>query len=120
GAELTEAGVVDQDQDDIGCTLGRLHRLWELSRIGVEVSPPHVSGEVKVRSRQNPRRAWLLGDACIGKPVQRYDGRDERYFGGGETQRSSIHRSHTPRSTKFVIQLESGRTSAVSNRALPE
>jgi hypothetical protein len=56
GAELAEADVVDQDQDDVGRALRRLHRLRKLARVGVGVCPPHISREMEVGARKHAGR----------------------------------------------------------------
>src|SRR5262245_7099421 len=68
GAELPEAGVVNQDEDDVGRTLRCLYGLRKLRRIGVLVGASDVATESRVWPREfvrrlrrwRLRRGWLL------------------------------------------------------------
>ncbi len=54
-AELAEAGVVDEHQQDVRRAFGRLHRGGKLRRIGVGIGAAHLAGEAEVGTRQNLR-----------------------------------------------------------------
>src|SRR5262249_50234249 len=62
GAELPEAGVVNQDEDDVGRTLRGLYGLRKLRRIGILVGASDAATESRVGPRQFPwrLRGWRL------------------------------------------------------------
>src|SRR5262245_46329147 len=62
GAELPEAGVVNQDEDDVGRALRCLYGLRKLCRIGVLVSTSDAARKTRVWPRQLARRLrrWRL------------------------------------------------------------
>ena len=53
GAVLAEAAVVDEDEEDVGRTLGGLHGFGELSWVGVEIGAADLPGEMEVRARED-------------------------------------------------------------------
>jgi len=61
GAVLTNAAVVDEDQQYVGRTRGSLHRLRELGGVGVEIGTAHLAGKMKVRTRQHSRCTAMIG-----------------------------------------------------------
>src|SRR5262249_30208632 len=83
GAELAEAGVVDQDKDDVGRALGRLYGLRELRPVGVKICPPDVAGETEVGPGQYARGVALLG---VGR-----DGGSAKQCAAGKKRRESQH-----------------------------
>src|SRR5262249_39507225 len=50
--ELAEAGVVDEDQYYVRRAPGRLHGLWKLRRIRVQVRAPDIATEMGIRTWQ--------------------------------------------------------------------
>src|SRR5262249_41252179 len=50
-AELTEARVIDQNQDNVRSAFRCLHRLRKLHLVRIEISPADIAGKMKVRSR---------------------------------------------------------------------
>jgi len=57
-AELSEANVVEQDQDDVGRALGWTRDLRKGGRIGVLVRATDLALEVKIRARQREQATW--------------------------------------------------------------
>ena len=66
-AELAEAGVVNQDKDNVRCAFGSLCRLRELRRVAVKICPADVSREMKIRPWQNTR-CIRRGKSCALSP----------------------------------------------------
>ena len=50
---LSEAAIVNEDQQNVRCTFWSLHHLRKLSLVGIEIGATNPAGETKVRLRQN-------------------------------------------------------------------
>ena len=60
-AELSEAGIVDQDQHDVRCVFRCLHGLRELRCIGLQISAADMALEVGIGTGQDLRCARGFG-----------------------------------------------------------
>ena len=67
-AELTVAGVVDQDVDDVRRALGRPHRLRKLRRIALGDRAPDAPLELEIGKRQHLRRRHARPPAPFAFP----------------------------------------------------
>jgi hypothetical protein len=47
-AVLAEATVINKDEKDVGRAFGRLHRLWKLCWVGIEIGAADLTGEMEV------------------------------------------------------------------------
>ena len=66
GAELAEAAVVDQDEKDVWRAFGRLHRLWELGGVGVEIGPADLAGKMEIGPGQHIWCSAFVVRVCHG------------------------------------------------------
>src|SRR5688572_15375043 len=86
-AVLSEAAIIDKDQQNVRCAFWRLRGFWKLSGVGVEIRSTHLAGEMEIRSRQDVRCAgngFALGSHDRFSPPGRFQ-KWRRSRSAGET-----------------------------------